>query len=287
MATGTATTRPTTTAAAAGGEPLDTAVRLLTPERIVFSYPLAGPFRRASAYLIDLMVIGLLAIAAFIIALAFAIVTPAGIGLAFVGLFVLQWGYGALWEGFNNGQTPGKKMLGLRVVSDRGVPLSGAQAFLRNILWAFDGLFPFAYLPALACMMLTGRFQRLGDLAAGTMVVAEVAPRRGGVVLVREKEVEELLPFLPARVAAGPELARALADYVKRRERFPKRRRDEMAGHLADALRLHYVLPDRVGPPALVTGESRDPLRLRYDTQGRVGADAILCAFYHRVFVGD
>jgi uncharacterized RDD family membrane protein YckC len=244
-------------------EPLDTTVRLVTPERIAFQYPLAGPFRRAVAYLIDLAIMGVLCVLALLTSLAVSLGTISGLGLFLAAFFVLNFGYGASCEALFNGQTPGKRVVGIRVVSDQGVPITGAQAMLRNLLWAFDGLWPFAYLPAVACMLLTRRFQRLGDLAAGTMVVVEERPRRAGVARVAEPEVEALLPWLPARVAAGPELARALADYVGHRRRFGKARREEMAAYLAVPLR------GRLGLPPGASG------------------DAILCALYHRVFLED
>ena len=250
----TATLEPT-------DEALDTTVRLGTPERITFRYPLAGPFRRAAAYMIDLVILVLLGFTLFLLATAMSLGTPAGGGVFLAILFVLRFGYGAVCEGVFNGQTPGKRALGIRVVSVEGVPIVGAQAFLRNLLWCLDGVWPFAYIPALASMMLTPRFQRLGDLAAGTMVVVEHRPPRGGVTTVEERAIEDLLTRLPGRIDAGPELARALADYVEHRERFGPARREEMAGHLAR------------------------PARAKYDLPPEAPADAIACALYHRVFL--
>jgi uncharacterized RDD family membrane protein YckC len=240
----------------------DTTVRLVTPERIGFDFPLAGPFRRSLAYLLDLVLIMLLAIAGAITATAFALGSSSGMGLFLVFGFALMWGYGAFWEAVFNGQTPGKRALGIRVVTDQGVPITGAQAFLRNIIWPFDGIL-LAYIPAIVCMFLTPRFQRLGDLAAGTMVMVEHSPRQGRLPRLDEPAVRDLLAYLPIGVAAGPELARALADYVKHRPRFPRARREEMAAHVARPLRLLYNLPG--------------------DTPG----DVVLCAMYHRVFHGD
>jgi len=243
-------------------EALDTTVRLVTPERITFRYPLAGPFRRASAYLIDLAVLLGLVLTISLLALALTLGRPAGGGLSLAILFVLRFGYGAICEGLLlNGQTPGKRALGLRVVSVEGVPISGAQAFLRNLLWCFDGLWPFAYIPALASMMLTRRFRRLGDLAAGTMVIAEHRPPKGRVATVEGSECEALLSRLPVRFGAGPELARALSDYVSHRDRFGPERREEMADRLASQVRHRYDLPTETS------------------------ADAILLALYHRVFL--
>jgi uncharacterized RDD family membrane protein YckC len=243
--------------------PLDTTVRLVTPERITFMYPLAGPFRRAGAYLIDLLVLLLLVVAGQIAAVALSLGSAAGMGLFFAFLFALQFGYGAVCEALLNGQTIGKKAMGLRVVAVEGVPITGAQAFLRNLLWPFDGAIPFAYLPAIVSMFLTKRFQRLGDLAAGTMVVVEEHPPRGRVVVVTGKEIDAVLAWLPGRIAAGPELSRALADYVRHRPRFTAPRREEMAATLAG------------------------PVRARYKIPAEAPADAVVCALYQRVFLGN
>ncbi len=247
-------------------DPLDTTVRLVTPERIVFHYPLAGPFRRVVAYLLDLMLLIFLSILALVASLlVFGLLGAGsvGVGAFLVASFVLTWGYGAFCEGVFNGQTLGKRLMGIRVVSEQGVPITGAQAVLRNLVGALDGPIPFVYLLGLSSMLLTRKFQRLGDLAAGTMVVVEQRRRRIGVIRVHDAAVDAILPWLPVRIEAGPEMARALSDYVKHRNRFGRSRREEMAAHLARPLRERYKLPDEAP------------------------ADAILCAAYHRVFLGD
>src|SRR5947208_13719984 len=84
--------------------PLDTTVRLVTPERIVFQYPLAGPFRRLFAYLIDVaLLIGLVFVAA-IVSLILSLGTVSGLGLILVAYFALVWGYGSFCEALFNGQ---------------------------------------------------------------------------------------------------------------------------------------------------------------------------------------
>jgi uncharacterized RDD family membrane protein YckC len=243
--------------------PLDTSVRLATPERIVFAYPLAGPFHRVSAYLLDLVVIAFLYLVAILVPMVVSLGSISGLGLAFVAYFVITWGYGIVCEASFNGQTLGKRVVGIRVVSDQGVPLTGAQAVLRNLVGTFDGLIPFWYMLGLATMLLTRRFQRLGDLAAGTMVVVEQRRGRAGVERVVGPEVEAVLPWLPVRVPAGSELARALSDYVAHRTRLSPAQRAEMAEPLARPLRARYRLP--VEAPA----------------------DSVLCAMYHRVFLGE
>jgi uncharacterized RDD family membrane protein YckC len=201
-------------------EPLDSVVRLLTPERIVIAHPLAGPSRRFVAYLIDLVLLSLLVVLAVLVSLLLSLGSAAGMGPALLGAFVLTWGYGSFCEGVFNGQTVGKHVMCIRVVSERGVPISGAQAVLRNLVGAVDGLFPFFYQTALVSMLLSPKFQRLGDLAAGTMVVIEERRWRRGVSRINDPDVDALLPWLPGRIAAGSDLARVLSDYVEVRSRF-------------------------------------------------------------------
>ena len=243
-------------------EPLNAAVGLVTPERVRFSYPLAGPFRRTLSFLIDAMVIGVLLFAASIAMLVVSLGTVAGFGGLFAIYFVLNWGYGAFCEGMFNGQTVGKWSLGIRVMSAQGVPITGAQAAIRNLVGLLDGL-PLFYLPGLVCMAITPRFQRLGDLAAGTMVVVET-PRLGGrIARVDAPGMAEVLAALPLRLSFGSDLARALSEYARHRGRFGADRREELAGHLAGPLRARYRLPE----------SARN--------------DAILCAVYHRMFLGE
>jgi uncharacterized RDD family membrane protein YckC len=248
----------------ASAEPIDTTTRLITPERIAFEYPLAGPFRRLLAYVVDLTLWVALWIGSYVLASLLALGeegTTRGIFLA--AAFFLYWGYGAAFEALLNGRTPGKRALNLRVVSSSGAPITGGQAFLRHLVWAVEGLVPLGGLPALTSVVLTRRFQRLGDLAAGTMVVAEARPLPSRMPRIKDPDVLNLLPHLPRNVEVGSQVARALADYVKARGRFGRERRAEMAAPLARPLRERYGLSD---------GSSDD---------------ALLCAFYQRVFVEE
>ncbi len=106
------------------------------------------------------------------------------------------------------------------MVSEKGVAITGAQAVLRNLVGVVDGWLPFCYLIGLSSMILSGRFQRVGDLAAGTIVMIEERRARRPIARVNGPEVEALLEWLPRRVAAGPKLARVVSDYVDQRSRF-------------------------------------------------------------------
>jgi uncharacterized RDD family membrane protein YckC len=244
-------------------EPLDCTVRLVTPERIVLEYPLAGPFRRFIAYLIDQVLIILLVLAASLVSSLLAFGAAAFLGPALVAYFVLTWGYGAFCEGFFNGQTVGKRWLRIRVLSERGVPISGVQAILRNLVGTVDGLIPFFYLIGLTTMFVSRKFQRMGDLAAGTMVVIEEGRFTRGITRIVDPDVDALLPWLPERIAARSHLARVLSDYVEVRRRFGPLRRAEMAEPLAG------------------------PLRRRFGLPAQTAADVVLCAVYQRIFLGE
>ena len=249
--------------AAEGDQPIDTTVRLITPERVVFTYPLAGPFRRGLAYAIDAVVIGLLIALVAVAALALAVLGHmAGGGVALAAAFVLVWGYGTICEGCCNGQTVGKRLLGLRVMTTQGVPITGSQAAIRNLIGAVDGPIPFLFLPGFLSMSLTRKFQRLGDLAAGTMVVVEELRQEAKIVRVLDPVVADLILLLPLRVEASSEQARALSDYVKQRGRFAPALREEIARPFARPIMARHSLPESAS------------------------GDAVLCAYYHRLFLG-
>ena len=94
--------------------------------------------------------------------------------LAGIATFALQWGYYMIFEIATNGQSPGKRVLGLRVIKAQGYPISFSDSAIRNIVRIVDML-PFAYGVGLLTMLLNKNWQRLGDLAAGTLVVKEDA----------------------------------------------------------------------------------------------------------------
>lgn len=255
--------------------PIDTRIEIVTPENIGFQYRVAGPFRRLPAYLVDLCIRLVIIVALAISLIAFASVGLHGLGFGvlLVGYFLLEWFYGGLFETYCNGQTPGKRLTGLRVVSDEGQPINGWQAVLRNFLRAADSLpailisisdttaIPVpTYLLGLVAATVTDRCQRLGDLAAGTMVIVEEPQRHYGLARVTEPTAVRLAAELPANFQAGRDLARGLAAYVQRRHAFGKVRRAEVAGHIGQPLMEQFGLPARTDP------------------------DLFLCALYYHVF---
>ena len=244
----------------------DCIIRLVTPERIVIAHPLAGPSRRFMAYLIDQVLLIVLLISPRCFSALFVTMgSQSALGPFLLAYFVLTWGYGAFCEGLFNGQTVGKRAIGIRVVSERGVPISGAQAVLRNLVGSVDGLLPFFYQTALVSMLLSPKFQRLGDLAAGTMVVIEERALARGVTRIDDPEVAALLRRLPSRITVGSDLARVLSSITSRPGIVLAR---------SDAPRW----PNR----------SQGPLRKRSRAPLTVFRRRCPCvAVYHQIFVGE
>jgi uncharacterized RDD family membrane protein YckC len=242
--------------------PLDATIRVVTPENIAFEYRLAGPFRRLPAFLLDFCVGMALFIGCWIVvgltvsAVSFGLATA----ILFVLSFLIWWFYGVLFETFMNGQTPGKYIVGLRVLSDTGQPINGMQATLRNLLRAADLLLP---LVGLLVMGLNRKFQRLGDLVAGTIVVVEERQWLTGVAKLDDPRAIQLAAYLPPNFVVSRSLAKVLATYVERRRFFTPPRRREVARHLAIPLLERFGLPP--------------------DTS----YDLLLCALYYRTFIAD
>jgi len=229
-------------------QPLDTTVTVVSPENIAFQFRLAGPAARMMAFVLDALVIGVAA-AAMLFALGIlGTVAEAFAGLFLIALFFIWWGYGAASEVLANGRTAGKAALGLRVVSQTGLSINPPQAILRNLLRVVDIAPPF--FPGVVCMAFTRRLQRLGDLAAGTMVVLDRTRRPPRPPRVDAAPVE----LVPTGFHPDARLLEALAAYVGRRTDLSTARRQELAGMVAKRLCSAWGTAVPADPDALVCG---------------------------------
>ncbi|MFN7973154.1 MAG: RDD family protein [Acidobacteriota bacterium] len=151
-------------------------LRLRTPEGIEFALPLAGPASRFLAWTIDLACIAALDSVVVRVTTALAAISAdVTQAIAVVSFFVIQVGYGIATEWALRGQTIGKRLVGLRVVDDRGLRLAPWQIVARNLLRTVDSL-PLFYLVGGAAVVLSRNGQRLGDWLAGTVVVRARKP---------------------------------------------------------------------------------------------------------------
>ncbi len=144
-----------------------------TPENVEFEFEPAGLAERALAWAVDAIVSTSALILCGLVAAPFGLVAPGlAAALFLVGSFLLQWWYGALFECFRDGRTPGKSILRLRVIQRNGLRITFAQAVVRNLLRIVD-LLPGFYLTGAIAALLDPSMRRLGDMAAGTIVVRE------------------------------------------------------------------------------------------------------------------
>lgn len=152
------------------GQALST-LRLRTPEGVEFAFELAGPVTRFLAWVLDLAVIVVILNAVLIPSRLLTVLSPGmALALNILAFLTISVGYGMLCEWRFSGQTLGKRLLRLRVVDEQGLPLRFPQLAMRNLLRVVDAL-PLLYLLGGICLVLSPRLQRLGDLAAGTLVV--------------------------------------------------------------------------------------------------------------------
>ena len=145
---------------------MDTLYSIETPEGVSLNLQLAGPVPRCGAWLIDATIrLALYVPAGFLLSFTGNL----GIGVFMIVLFLLEWFYPVVFE-LLWGATPGKRALGLKVVHTNGTPVRWQASMIRNLLRSADFL-PLFYGFGVVAMLCNARFQRLGDLAAGTLVV--------------------------------------------------------------------------------------------------------------------
>jgi uncharacterized RDD family membrane protein YckC len=197
---------------------LDTTRRVATPEGIELTLRLAGPVPRALAWAVDFLLRGAVLLVVFMLA---ARLGRAGMGVVLIAAFFVEWLLPAWFEAKWGGQTPGKRLLGIAVLNDDGTPLRWPGALTRNLLRAADFL-PFFYGVGLIAMLANRDFKRLGDLAAGTVVVYQ------------SKEVEPARKIPEAAAVAPPvsldlEEQRAVLELAERSASLTRERFEELA----------------------------------------------------------
>lgn len=287
-------------------QPPDTSDDLVvsTPERVAFQYEIAGIGSRFLAQIVDVVIITVIQIVITIGAIALAGLFNAGELAALIEViltFVLIAGYFLISEAAWNGQTVGKRAVRLRVVGDHGEPLTISQAVIRNLVRVVDFL-PALYAVGIVAMFSNRRAKRLGDFAAGTLVVRDrqrislydlgstpadappAAPPQVASIWSTPETIEPTATSAPTSPVArplDPNLRRLVIAYAARRESLPTYRRETLAKEAESALR--SALPDVVasaGPLAalnmLAEREGVSPLRPEQRNAGRAMTWGIL-----------
>ncbi len=223
-----------------------------TPERAVMALDVAGLGGRALAYLADLFVIFLFWVTALLVySIAGDLlrrVQELSFGaqvLAVVLFFFTGWAYDVAWESAWGGQTPGKRLLGLRVVGRDGAPVSFVESLVRNLLRAVE--VPLAYAPGVLMVALTARHQRLGDLVAGTLVVKDRAYDLSRYAAAAPLDPRWAALRSRAAAALAPADFERLSDFLRRRSGLDPAARERIAQAVAGALARRV---DVAEPPA-------------------------------------
>ena len=232
-------------------------LEILTPEQVTIQYELAGVGSRGVAAAIDSLwqVMCFLALLALLqLMMQWKMLSPweelnASVlkAILILGFFIILWGYYLLFETLWNGQTPGKRAMGLRVITDGGYPVDFRAVFVRNLLRAVDAL-PI-YGVGFVAVLLHPRYQRLGDMAAGTLVVHQGqhevnshAPGLGEAVVIRLLD-----PAVIDRISQlMPEEYRMIQVFLERRADLPPALQGQFAHALATRLmeKLAYQPPE-------------------------------------------
>lgn len=229
---------------------VDTRVTVETPEGVDFQYVVAGPGKRGAAYAVDFILrAGLVAVTTligFLLGVTLDIPVGTAAALFLIAWFATTWLYGALFESMMRGQTPGKRMMKLRVVRSNGTPVGWFEAFGRNLLLGADGWVLIGLNPALGfrlntvaliSMCATPRLQRLGDVLFDTMVVDETRD-----YVRRAADVTAGVEPIPREECGGrfhvPERTLAVIERLFEGDRIiPPLRREEIGRPLAEAIR--------------------------------------------------
>lgn len=233
-------------------------IRIRTPENVVFGFRLAGLFSRLAAAAIDYVLLALIAamlitalgLAALLIGLTLpgigSFASAGAIAMLIIGLFLLLFGYFLLFELLWNGQTPGKRALGIRVVRDLGEAITFPDALVRNLLRIAD-ILPGFYGVAGLSVLLSNSNKRLGDHAAGTVVVVVERSEAPGAFQERWERHNTLREdaALAARIRREitPEETELVRDVWARRDSLDATGRTALVARVARHLRARLALP--------------------------------------------
>jgi uncharacterized RDD family membrane protein YckC len=206
-----------------------------TPEGVSVTVPLAGVGSRFIAAAIDAVIQFTLLICAVVVFGVFELGGGASGGLLALSAFLIFFVYDVAFEVLAYGRTPGKRWTGLRVVRATGEPVGFVTSVIRNLLRLVDFL-PSAYLVGIASILVTSRNQRLGDIAAGTVVAR--APRKGVSVDERAAAapLTSSLAVWDVSAVTAQELA-TVRSFLDRRDSLEWGARTQLARTMADRLR--------------------------------------------------
>lgn len=238
-----------------------------TPENVAFGYQIAGLGSRFMATLVDTLLIFFLQVVVILVATlimaAVSISTESeelsGWVIAILGLIaaLFSWGYYVFFEMLWNGQSPGKRWVGLRVIRADGTPITLSESLIRNLARLVDFL-PIAYGIGIVTMFIDKQSRRLGDLAASTLVVQDRAPITLQDLSVKRSlhlhsQANVSLEGFPIERLTNDDL-NLIEDFLHRREQLTHR--NQLALQILTRLYSRLGMP----PPTANRSEAEDTL---------------------------
>jgi uncharacterized RDD family membrane protein YckC len=207
---------------------IDTLQTIEIAEGVQIQLKPAGPCVRMAAYLLDLIYffLALLVLGIVVGVLGEMFGTGVGQGVFSLAIFLLNWFY-FVWYEVRRGDSPGKKRMGLKVVTTSGSPPELGASMLRNLL-RFADFLPFGYLFGVVTCLSNRNFQRIGDLVADTLVVYDAKPNKNEKALLLKNPVTPLAP----RAVLSREEQSALVQFLDRAELWSPSRKEELANHV-------------------------------------------------------
>lgn len=234
----------------------DETLDIQTPENVAFGYQVAGIGSRFIASILDTLLVGLLQLVILVVAvLVIEALDQSPLGDALSGwviaifgviLTIFYWGYYVFFEMLWNGQTPGKRWAGLRVIRADGTPITLSEALIRNLIRVVDFL-PAAYGIGIITMFIDKQSRRLGDLAASTLVVQDRAPIsiqslsvRRGIGVPASALANVSLDEFPIERLTNDDL-NLIENFLQRRDQLTHR--DQLAIQILNTLHRRLGLP--------------------------------------------
>jgi uncharacterized RDD family membrane protein YckC len=224
-------------------------ITIWAPEGIELEYTLAGLGSRFIAAVIDVLV-RLVVLGALIgVLAALGAAATLLVVVLIVGTFLALFAYDIAFEVWGTGRTPGKRWSSLRVLMATGQPVTFSASAVRNLMRIVD-IWGTALIAGLLSILLTKRNQRLGDLAAGTIVVRE---RRAGTLTTSAPGPVTVGPGVDVTAVSASELA-AIRDFLARREKLTPEARARVSRALAEnvSARVGGLPPDVLAPEQLL-----------------------------------
>lgn len=212
-----------------------------TPENVDLHLELAGLGNRIIAALVDSLAIGAIdcLVLTVLVILAMAVEASGGstevknavyfwsICISIFVMFIVSFGYFAIFEGIWQGQTPGKKVAGIRVIDNTGQPVGWGAVLIRNFVRMFDGISYIGILP----MILDKNERRFGDLCAGTIVIRERLQSLGSSELKILGNPANETVMDTGQIS--PDEYNLIVSFLKRREQMGRMERDRLASEIA------------------------------------------------------